>query len=1005
MKLRNIWLLGLLIIALAFGGVVNVMATMDEPEAFDIEGKGTGDAYGLRGVRVAVTGDTNVNGKQNLGYLQITDQGGGPVEISDPRDFEVGGNELDALEGTSLVKVSTNRYQVMTDIDGQYALTFVIPLDVFTAGHPTAQSDYDGSVYTADLSFTVAAGETNTFVVQTPRFNDVKSNVDLEDVVKGGDLLEFDVEMQEISPTNNEIRLLTMLPDFSAVDNTFWDLDNDGVVDLNEYDGTSLNSGSANWNDLNALARAVKTAINKGRLIIEQDDEDYNIKYYISPNSTAAAGFKKVTIYAIDYPILWDTANIENVYDTWNLNFNDLHIASWETADRGDALNSDVYPINNADADTNLDADLINFDNTAPNFDFVMVNPFLNPPKAIWNDNNPANGLLDDAEWQTVGYTYKNGDLVNVIVQIDPDDLNIDELRNVGDYPLSPVPVDVLENMRTENLIILGDLTGLLDLSKISPVDANNNGIPDEAEVPGVIVGSAVTNLGTNGTDDDFDGGGEYEDDEDSTSNGFYEPFLFQFTFRVTDKFKGATDRGLTFGSFRFAIKDSVGNIRHYSAWRETYDYVDKKFREVVVGSWIGPNGRSNDFGGNFPVNLDNPDGDEQIYPGLGPISAAPDASLFPLWGNGNKIVANWDNPWRIAIDGSAPTVSVVSQMQMNAKAIKEEVIPNGGPQAGPSVFVEDPDVAMGAAVVPEAIGFEPPDYGETLLSYANATDNLLTETQYGGNFIYEISGNEHNLVSMRLEFPSDNDVDFVKFMISSDGVTYADMKGQIRGDKSTTGIFDVAGNVTDESQPGVSETSSYHEGFNGDDDADGEGDRNDAEVMAAEMNPGGDGVDNDADGLTDRDDVDADGNLTEVYHRERDEDEDGIMDEDSFIVRVNSPTKVAYFVFDPVRLARVLGLTPDKPYAIKAVPYDKTNGFNPAAAAPLYVIFRVTGKGVAPSSGTAKAVLQNASGVKITDPSIPENREYVLNTENITGTVKVVTLVFGKQTRLGNYQ
>ena len=43
MKLRNVWLLGLLLIVLAFGGVMNVMATMDEPEAFDIEGEGTGD--------------------------------------------------------------------------------------------------------------------------------------------------------------------------------------------------------------------------------------------------------------------------------------------------------------------------------------------------------------------------------------------------------------------------------------------------------------------------------------------------------------------------------------------------------------------------------------------------------------------------------------------------------------------------------------------------------------------------------------------------------------------------------------------------------------------------------------------------------------------------------------------------------------------------------------------------------------------------------------------------
>ena len=121
-------------------------------------------------------------------------------------------------------------------------------------------------------------------------------------------------------------------------------------------------------------------------------------------------------------------------------------------------------------------SDLINFDNTAPNFDFAMVNPFLNPPKAIWNDVND-DGYLNGNEWQSVGYTYKNGDLVTIMVQIDPDDLNIDELRNVGEFDGWVPPADVLEDMRVDNLIILGDLTGLLDPTKISSVDANNNGI------------------------------------------------------------------------------------------------------------------------------------------------------------------------------------------------------------------------------------------------------------------------------------------------------------------------------------------------------------------------------------------------------------------------------------------------------------------------------------------------------------------------------------------------
>ncbi|MGB9597420.1 MAG: hypothetical protein ACPL7B_14155, partial [Candidatus Poribacteria bacterium] len=556
MSIRNIWLLGLVVLTLIFGGVINTYAQLDSIEAYDFEGKDTGDEYSLRGVRVLLQGDCNTE-KGDVGIIQMTKQGGGFVNITSTASFVSGGNELDGLEGTTITPTG----HVIANVDGEYVVTFVIPLNILAPGHPTTNGT--GIAWNSTVSFTgtplSAAQGTLPFAIQTPRFNEVKLNVDLEDVVKPGDLIEFNVEMQtDTASGGKEIRMVTVLPDLSDLDSEF--VYTGGVPE--------------NWTELKALASAVKTAVNKGRLIIEQDDEDYTIKYYISQNNTKSPGFKKVTIYAIDYPATWDITKIDTVFSNFGLTFNDLHIASWETADRADPVNSTNFPINDADADGELDADLINYDGTAPNFDFAMVNPF-DTPKAIWNDVN-GNGQIDPLEWDGVSYVYKKGDTVKIWVQIDPDDLSIDELRNVGDFLGWVLPGDVLEDMRVDNLTVIGDLSGLLDPAKISSVDANLNGIPDEAEVPGVVLGT-VTNLGTNGLDDDFDGEGEYEDDEDSTSNGFYEPFIFQFTFQVSDKFRGATDRGLVTGPFRFYIKDSVGNVKHYSAWREVYNTVDKK--------------------------------------------------------------------------------------------------------------------------------------------------------------------------------------------------------------------------------------------------------------------------------------------------------------------------------------------------------------------------------------------------------------------------------------------
>ncbi len=1002
MSIRNVWLLGLVVLTLIFGGVISTYAQLDSIEAYDIDGKDTGDEYSLRGVRVLLQGDCNVeNG--DLGVLQMRRQDGTWIDIKSTASFINGGNELDGLEGTKIKNIGGDNH-IIANADGEYIVTFVVPLNILTLAPPTGQTNgmfWKSQVRFRDTAAGIAPQGTLDYWVQTPRFNEVKLNVDLEDVVKPGDMIEFSLEMETYDPgdatiSGKEIRLLTLLPDFSDLDSAF------------DYTGGSLYAAGTNaqkWARLKALASAVRTAINQGRLIIEQDDKDYEIKYFISQNNTKSPGLKKVTIYAIDYPAIWDITKIDTVFNNFSLTFDDLHLAAWETAARSDVLNppqssppnnGGTYPINNADQDDEIDADLINYDGTPPNFDWAMINPF-STPNAIWNDVN-GNGQIDPLEWDGVSYVYKKGDTVSIWVQIDPHDLSIKELRNVGDVDTWLLPGDSLEDMRVDNLTIIGDLSGLLDPAKISPVDANGNGIPDEAEVPGVMLG-AVTYLGNNGLDDDFDGDGEYKDDEDSTSNGFYEPFIFQFTFQVTDKFRGATDRGLVTGPFRFMIRDSAGNVKHYSAWREIYDTTDKKWTDVALSQWEGPNGRSDDFvdGERYPVNLDNPDGDEEIYSNLGPIAHFPNPNLFPRWTNGYKIVSMWDKPWKIAIDGSAPTVSVISSLQMNVST-KDPSDPNS----------PDPNVAKGAAVVPPVAGYEPADYVPTDINMTTATQNLLTNTQFGGNFIYEVSGNELNLIKMIVNTPSDNDVNLIRFMIS-DSITgpFAPMKGTIKGDVDK-GIIDFAGNVTDEDRPGVSKLSAYHGGFSGNDDGDEEGDFSDKQVLAAMTKPGNDGVDNDADGLTDAEDVDADGNSTEVYDPSRDEDEDGVMDEDAYIVRVKPGSKFSDFVFDPARLVRTMKLQPGKPYVIKAVAIDKAGAYDINAAAPLYIVFNVSGKGITPTTGTAKASLKNAKGEDITAPSIPENKEYLLVTST-TGTVNAVTLQYSNNKRdwvtiSGNY-
>ncbi len=1019
MNVKNLWLLGILIFALVFGGVVvPANATMRPLSGTDVTGRDTGREYSIRGIKVWVEGSiSGVNTPTDLGQLTVNT---GVINVPVKQgSLTTGGHELVGREGTTIRKVGGTDH-VFTDSDGRYNLTFLLPFETI----PNATTLLPGTEVPVTVGFTLYPGESATYNIQIPNFKRVDPRHRSDDIFKNGDTLELDFRLEPPANTH-EIECVTLLPDLSDLDSAF------------NYTGGKPD----NVTELEALVLEVRKAIKENRLSITDDRAGrYNIKYKISDTNLRSPGWKVVKVYAIDYPSVLDPTkiididNLKNILLSTGLTYNTLGIVEWSTQPFQDPppVGDDTYVAH------------INLDNRAPNFDFAILNPFVNTPKAIWRDRN-HNGIIDGDEWgiednrlavnkgdagETVNYVFKPGDTVSVMVQINAWDLSLEEFRSV-----SAADAPTGRRVIIDDVNVIGDISALLDPKKVDLVtDANNNGIPDAAEAMVTTVYS-----GRGGGDDDYDrhdarGG---DDDEDFVENGINERFLFVLTFTINENFKGASGNGPATVAglpIRFAIKDRAGNISRYSTWKEVYNTATKKWDRANViyneatGQWLRYNyvtetwsviaapgvgdvvwnrnagGPGMAFAGApgkyFPVRIDDttngyPDG---IYPtsaadvGITTPAYAPDPSQVPVWAPGFSILRNWDKPWAIAIDASAPSVSRISAVNIGATVADGE---------------EKEKVVNGSAVVPSAPfaagGALPGDYTATPLATQGTNVLLLNNnTSHTGNFIYEISGNEEKLVTLQATFPSDMDVDHVRFMISDTDApgSYRPMKGQIGGDREVPGIFDIAGNVTDEDRPGAGQNSNYNDLVNGDDDNDRDADLADREVTNARTRPQNDSVDNDADGLLDANDVDVNGILTELYEFTRDEDEDGIMDEDEYVVKVNRSSNsalnllTATWTFDPVRLARVLKLTPGKAYAIKAIPYDKAGNSKEESAAPVYLVFNVVGPGVSEVAGTAKAILKDSNNNVITSPTIPENNLYILEAET-TGNVTTVTFEY----------
>lgn len=903
-------------------------------EGTDFDGEPSGDEYSIRGVRVWLEGQIDENDDEYLGNLVVRRSNG--TEIVVKRGSLVGlepGHDLRGTQGTTV----NSSNEIRTNSDGEFYLSFILP---FNAVANTNDTLYIYFTETADGQYDRVRDTKNQFVkfdVQVPRYSDA----DMDDkVYRNGDLIDIDLELEtDISwpgvSAGRGIEVLTLLPDFSNVDSRFAGGNSPTVPigkqpnnTIGRYDLTKWDTSNTNPNalDLYDLSLDVKRAIQEGRLIITEDGRgDYNVRYVISTTNVNDPGRKRVFVYAIDFPSvliaggLYDIFKARDIFNAIGLPFPAaLNIAKWKTTDD---LN------NNGSPDT---AD-INLDQRAPDFDFAIINPFVNPPCVRWSDVD-GDGQVDPDEWV---YVYKQCDVVSVMVSIDPHDLIDEELEEIDPDQIFP---DGNEDVTIRNITVIGDISSLLDPYKVDlTTDANSNNIPDAAEVMAIYAGY-------DGKDDDFDGAYDNaNDEEDKTPNGFDERFLFIINFPITDGFKITSDPM----SIRFLIQDMAGNISNYSAWREElYILNPRKWRTIPISNWGRDNGLV-EPGVLEPVYVDGvfyPDGNS-LWGSAFQYPPTPDRAKMPQWSRGYNVLQYWDQPWRIQIDYSAPSSSIFSKLLLE--------VPPAEPVNGP--------------VPPLTAG------GKSVL-----------ET---GNFIYEIGGS--GLVTLQATFPSDNDVDYVMFMYSDTGITFSPMKGYYVGDVNISGFYDMLGDQRDPNFPGAGE-GLWHDGLNGDDDRDRNADFNDSQVYNAVYKTKIDGIDNDADGLVDANDA-------EIYTAARDDDEDGIMDEDEYVVKVVNG--VATWSFDPLRMARILKLSPDKAYAIKAVAFDCAGNAKEEKASPIYVIFRVIGEGVQQISGTATAeIYQN--GQPVTGMALLENYTYDI-VATTTGTVNVVAFQYSMDKRI----
>jgi hypothetical protein len=355
---------------------------------------------------------------------------------------------------------------------------------------------------------------------------------------------------------------------------------------------------------------------------------------------------------------------------------------------------------------------------------------------------------------------------------------------------------------------------------------------------------------------------------------------------------------------------------------------------------------------------------------------------------SGFNIVTNWKQPWRVVIDAAPPNASMIANVTQRVGTADEVVL-------------------KGGAVVPVRGLNNVNHIPQTVL--VGGRDGFVTD----GNFAYEVTGKNDELITLEATFPSDDDMYFVKFQYSDDGSDFLDMKGSFNDyekarqfvgaalPRESLLLYDIAGNITDVDAPGF-KYGVWHDGINGDDDEDNQSDWFDQEVNRARSDPQNDNLDNDADGLVDDEDRDANNVSTDVYDLNRDDDEDGIMDEDEYVVPTwYDPVRrvwVARWTFDPVRIARLLDLTTGKLYAVRAKGYDLAGNVVEASAAPIYLVFNLEGPGVPGPSGEAEATLyrgsdDDAANVVDNDEVIPEGREFIIRTEATSTAIDQITL------------
>jgi len=651
--------------------------------------------FGIRGSEVTLAGNIGDKIQTDLGKLVVQKQDGSWITITAGSIMD-GYNGLMGLDGTT---ITSNR--IITNSDGRYHVTFNLPLNIMTGNFDGVLNPPGGiDAFESTIRFqTVAEGGTLkgqaessiTYIVQIPNFNRV--SIFPTSAIRNGDTIQIDLNMWA---AGKGIMDITLLPDFSNVDSAFHPPAN--VSD----DGQTYNINNAL--SVKSLINDVQKAILDGRMNIDSNNGYYYIEYRISPDGTNVTdlGPKTVTVYAIDFPSFLDMKNMENVITNAGLVFPDaLNIVSWYT------------PL--------LNTEPVNLSNRGRNFDFAMLNPFSNPPKATWTDTN-GNGMLDGNEWTTVNYIYKSGGKVSFMVQVNPHDLSKDELRMVDIEDISDTSV----GQSLYGVKLICDVSALLDPNKVDlSQDTNGNGIPDAGEFVGVYAGRS-------GDDDDLDGS---EDDEDSTLNGFNEVFLFTFNFPITTFFKIDSDNL----PIRFLMTDSAGNEAYHSTWSEVYDVKNKQWNDVALANWTRNSEAFNpaSYNGRNPVYVDQhcrgnstgltattlTDSNAEFWPNIPGILAGaelnpnisqeqaytiidnignaitvqnaippittvaqvgnpyriegetffqdkgsraypPNPAQVDVTSNGYKIIYNWDKPWRIAIEAGKPEIEKISPIK-----------------------------------------------------------------------------------------------------------------------------------------------------------------------------------------------------------------------------------------------------------------------------------------------------------------------------------------------------